>query len=90
MRTLKQWDARFAQQDGAPKPDPLIQIGVALFEAEACLKENDIEGMRASINDAHCLMASIVPIAGQAAHLSSVMDAYELTSKHAALGELHA
>lgn len=90
MRTLKQWDARFAQQDVAAKPDPLIQIGVALFEAEACLKEHDIEGMRANINDAHCLMASIVPVAGQAAHLSSVMNAYELTSATAHLGECRA
>jgi len=65
-------------------------IRIALTEADRCAHAGDIEGMRFFINEAHCRLAALAPVAGQAAHLASVMDAYELTSKHAHLGDFHA
>lgn len=62
-------------------------IRIALAEADKCAAAGDIQGARFFVNEAHCQMTALSPVAGQAAHLASVMDAFELTDKHAHLGE---
>ena len=70
MRTLKQWDARFAQRVATDTPAPLSIIAAALFEANACLEDGDMIGLQAYINDMHCAMQAIAPQSKQAQHLA--------------------
>lgn len=60
----------------------------AIRDALACFDVGQIDTAKALLVEATDLL-NVPHVSGQAAHLASVMDAYELTSHHAHLGEFH-